>query len=276
MDFTINDLNDEDIPCNGGPVITLDIVFTADSNGIRLFTFNGNTHYHPLDLSFLIYRYLYGYRHTDNPEYLDRARLYADKLLDISTTVDSAIYFPYTFDFPLHKLKDETMFAPWYSGIAQGQALSAFVRMYRVTQEIQYLRTADKIFTSFSRFKGSYEPWTVFIDSTQLYCIEEYPLGPPTRVLNGFIYGIVGLYEYYLVTRNPHCKELLLAALTTIHTTIHLYRYPHGVSYYCLRHKIQNSRYHILHTELLGFLYQLTSHECFQTMANLFYDDYHE
>ena len=36
------------------------------------------------------------------------------------------------------------MVAPWYSGMAQGQALSAFIRLYNVTNDDSYLKISSK------------------------------------------------------------------------------------------------------------------------------------
>lgn len=118
-------------------------------------------------------------------------------------------------------------------------------------------------------------PWTVFIDENKYYWIEEYPWIEYTQALNGFIYAIYGLYEYYLLTNDFYCKVLLQAAITTIRHNIQKYRIENAISYYCLRHKGQIATYHMFHIEQLQMLYKITGDTFFRETADLFYNDYH-
>jgi heparosan-N-sulfate-glucuronate 5-epimerase len=85
--------------------------------------------------------------------------------------------------------------APWYSGMTQGVAISFLLRYYALTQDARALTLAKQLAhfmlqpvdsggTIGKTLEG--EPW-----------IEEYPgsLRSP-QVLNGFINGLIGLYEY--------------------------------------------------------------------------------
>lgn len=100
------------------------------------------------------------------------------------------IGLPYRYNY-----KD--MKAPWYSGMTQGVALSYLLRYYELTGDTSALHLAPKIAAlmldsvsnggTLSKTPEGY-PW-----------IEEYPgTKQLPQVLNGFINGLVGLYEYTL------------------------------------------------------------------------------
>lgn len=118
--------------------------------------------------------------------------------------------------------------------MAQGQVLQLVFRVYRAAEDNYYLKIANRIFNSFkdfgNRIDGIY-PRVTFSDSESYYWFEEYPSEQPCQVLNGFILGIMGLYEYYMVTKSPEVKLYIDAALTTLRHNLDLYKNPGGISY---------------------------------------------
>jgi len=54
----------------------------------------------------------------------------------------------------------------------------------------------------------------------------------PDNVLNGFIFGLFGLYEYWMLTKDPEAKFYIDASLTTLQDKLPLFRNPGGISYY--------------------------------------------
>jgi len=267
--FNINALSYDDAPYSGNIALSLDYPFEKDEQGIILFNYKEKKYYHPVQLAQWILQYLNAYRITNNYDYIKRSNLFADKLIEISTLSNNALYFPYSFTFSLHG--GDILYSPWYSGMAQGQTLSAFVRLYKMTNEKKYVEIAEQIFTSFNNFKVSSNPWTVMTDSANYYWIEEYPLEIPDHTLNGFIFGIYGLYDYYQLTNNELCKELLQAGITTIYHYIDQFRNPGGISYYCLKHKhIPEASYHQVHIDQLNMLFKMTGENYFKEMADLF------
>jgi hypothetical protein len=191
--------------------------------------------------------------------------------------VDQARYFYHSHNFYLHEIETDVMIAPWSSGMAQGDVLSVFVRLYEATGKAEYLEVAHETFQSFTRFHGESTPWTVRVDSSDFYWIEEYPFEEGTQVLNGFIYGLSGLYDYYILTGDDTAKQLVRAALTTLNHYLPEYRDEGNASYYCLYHKINSPKYHIKdHLPQLEYLYKISGDPYFNTMYDLFYADYHE
>ena len=218
----------------------------TDEDGVILHEKYG---YHPVLLAQKILRYCDSYQLVREETYLEKAILFADKMLQLASENDDdidddIILFPYNFDFPLHGYPDETIRSPWYSGMAQGQA-----------------------------FKDINMPWISYIDHNKYVWIEEYPMEDPTNALNGFIFAIYGLYDYYLLTQDSKCKEILLACLTTVKDNIHLFRNKDDLSYYCLKHKVKSESYHKVHIDQLEMLFLITQDRYFSAMAELFNND---
>lgn len=276
--YQINKLNFEEWPYNNRPTIYLDDEFLTDEKGIILFEYNGIRYYHPVYLGLRVIELLNGYYQTKNATYLLRAKLFTDKLIEIGQEIDEALYFPYPFNWTHGTDK---YFYPWYSGMAQGRILSVFSRLYFLTGEKKYLNFAQKVFKSFqiiypeeSGWKNDFI-WTVMIDRSGYFWIEQYPAYWPSHVLNGFIAAIFGLYDYYQVSKNDSCRQILQASMTTVQHHMHEYRNPGDVSYYCLKYKELFQSYHKTHIEQFQELYKITNEWTFKAMADSLYQDHH-
>ena len=272
--FDIQDLEYNRLPYTGYELISLDIS-PADSNGIKLYEKFGKVYYHPVILSEHIIRFLDSYIRTESKEYLQYALTYSEKLIEIGTEYNGALFFPYNFELILHDIPSEVLAASWYSGMAQGEALSAFVRLYNITKETKYLPIIEKIFKGFYSFRRESDPWFVYVDENKYYWIEEYPMMDATHVLNGFIYAIFGLYDYYQLNKDELSRTLIDASLTTLFRHLTEYRVPGYKSYYCLKHKAQGEFYHTVHIIELKKLSEIAGDTYFKDMSDLFYHDFH-
>lgn len=95
---------------------------------------------------------------------------------------------PYNFNF--HDLK-----APWYSGMTQGAGISFVLRYYDATKDTTALTIAKQL-ASFL-MKDIAKGGTIGKTPEGFMTIEEYPNSKTSpQVLNGFIIGLIGLYEY--------------------------------------------------------------------------------
>ncbi len=247
--------------------------YPQDEEGVLLFLGpDGEYHYHPVEMAQKGLAMVALYRRTGDERALDYARRHADRMLAEADTIGDGLYFPYTFDWRLHlNANYELMRAPWYSGMAQGQALSLLVHLHRITGEPAYLAAAHDVFRTFLRPGSAGE--TVRVDTAGYYWIEEYPADQSTGTLNGFIFGIYGLYDYYQWTGDEDAFHVLVAGLTTIHDKIHLFRAPSGPSYYCLSHRAQYPVYHQIHIVQLLNLFEITGEPYFEEMAAQFDQD---
>ncbi|MDZ7765964.1 MAG: D-glucuronyl C5-epimerase family protein [Melioribacteraceae bacterium] len=248
----------------------------TDENGIEVFHINGETHYHSLHLIQRMQWYLDSYYQTRDSYYLDWILKYYDKLMELSIETEDYLYFPYTFDFLLHGYENEVMKAPWLSGMTQGVGLMIFTRLYKFTEDETYLEETHKIFNTFYMTPDKNDPWITMLDPDNYFWIEEYPdHSEPNYTLNGFIFCIYGLYEYYQLTRNEDALFILKAAITTVEQYIKDFRVPGDVSLYCLTHRVPSPKYHLIHIKQLRSLHLFTGEQYFADMADSLYADYH-
>ena len=115
--------------------------------------------------------------------------------------------------------------------------------------------------------------WVSCVDSNGNLWLEEYPRDLPALTLNGKNFAIFGVYDYYRVTKNTIALKVLRAAITTIKTNIYKYRNENDLSWYCQKHRIKDSGYHLVHIEQLETLYKITDDTLFLKMSKKFKGD---
>jgi hypothetical protein len=159
--------------------------------------------------------------------------------------------------------------APWYSALAQGQAISLLVRAYREAGVLSYLEAADKGFASF--LKSIAEGGVTFTDHHGNIWFEEYIVSPPTHILNGFIWAMWGVYDYFLATRNSSAKQLFEQAVETLRTNLDRY----DLGFWSLYEQsgtrlpmVASPFYHQLHVVQLRVMHQLTGDVVFARYAD--------
>lgn len=266
-DFAIISVKDTELPFVNEPLYKINPKYPVDKDGFVLFRYRDNNYYHPVQVAEKIFYFL-------NKKNLVWAEKYAQKLIELSYDSGSALFFPYPFDFYLHRLPWEKMTAPWFSGMAQGEILSVFTKLYKITKKSKYRRLAQRTFQSFLYFYKTHKPWITCVDDGFLW-FEEYPQEHFNHTLNGFIYALFGLYEYFLLTQDSQAKKLLQAGLMTIKYQIDKFRQKDDLSLYCLKHRWKSPHYHEVHINQLRFLFKITGDGYFQEMADKLYNDFH-
>lgn len=280
MHFQINQIPENELPYYHDALVSTgpDSIYR---DGIPIFTYywmDGKQYLHPTLMTQKALDMLSNFRVTNDTTYLHHAELIADKLIKMSITTeeDSSWLFMYPFTFYLHDLKDQALTPPWVSGMAQGQALSLFTRLFKFTGKNKYGIGADRIFRTFYRLKGMSQKWVTMVDCDSNLWIEEYPMDIPCHALNGYIFAVYGLYDYYRMSGSVKCKKLLLGCLTTIYKKALAFRVPKEVSYYCLKHRHQDISYHNIHVHQFRKLYEITGNGRFLYMSVLFAQDFKE
>ena len=181
--------------------------------------------------------------------------------------------------------------------MAQGHALSVLTRAFKHTNNQQYLEAASKAFQLFkhpiySEDNNAGDESTIdhrqqkgvsskFME--QFLWFEEYPTHPNTFVLNGFMYSLIGLYDFWhAVTMNSAqglimddirsegvaAGRLFLQGLKSLNAMLPFYDTGSG-SVYDLRHvtmtgvepKIARWDYHAVHINLLYLLSTINTEE---------------
>lgn len=171
----------------------------------------------------------------------------------------------YNFDFEYFKRVKK----PWYTSLGQGHGISVLVRAYLLTEKAIYLNIAKKAFLAF-RYPIDVDGGVKYIDKDGYVWFEEAIIKPCTHILNGFIWALWGLYDYYLATKNTEAKELFDQGIRTLECN--LYKYDNRFwSKYDLAKTIlpgiASWYYHSLHIIQLRVLYLLTDKEIFKRYA---------
>jgi heparosan-N-sulfate-glucuronate 5-epimerase len=158
--------------------------------------------------------------------------------------------------------------APWYSGLAQGQGVSLLLRAHAHSEDEKYQRAADKAFIALTMPIA--EGGVIFEDEERNLWIEEYLVDPPTHILNGFMWALWGVFDYWLARSNASAKLIFDRGAET--TLCNLARFDTG--YWSLyeqsgtRLKMMASPfYHQLHIVQLRVMTWLTGNPRFAEVA---------
>lgn len=252
-----------------------------DAEGIRMFEVDGKLYDHPVGQIQFGLQNITSYRQTKDSFYLDRARAQAKRLTDRRVEARGAWYFPYPFDYTHAVHTGITYKAPWYSGMAQGEALSLFAQLAQLDgvsdqERAGYRAAADGAFASLLRADDA-KPWVVAKDSAGYLWIHEYPMDAPGTsdyTYNGFMYATLGLWDYHRLTGNPLAEQLFDGALTTFNAYFPNMRNKGWLSHYCLTHSIATSSYHPVHINLLRQLHWLSGSVRHAYLSDVLMDDY--
>lgn len=167
----------------------------------------------------------------------------------------------------------DTLRAPWYSALAQGQGISLLVRAHKEShQESESARYLDAARCALACFHVPMkEGGVAFTDESGDLWFEEYIVSPPTHILNGFIWAAWGIYDYFLATRDASAQELFSR---TVRTMLHnLDRYDLG--FWSLYEQsgtrlpmVASPFYHQLHIVQLRVMHRLTGEDAFARVAD--------
>jgi heparosan-N-sulfate-glucuronate 5-epimerase len=203
---------------------------------------------------------------TNDPDRRRKFFLIADWLCsNLELNPQGLLVWNHHFDWEYR----DTLRAPWYSALAQGQGISLLVRAHQESGDARYLEAAH---CAYSAFEHPVENGGVaFTDKSGDLWFEEYIVCPPTHILNGFIWALWGVYDYHLATKNGAAQELYSRGVRTL---LHnLARYDLG--FWSLYEQagtrlpmVASSFYHQLHIVQLRVMYRLTREDLFAEMAD--------
>jgi len=143
---------------------------------------------------------------------------------------------------------------PWISAMAQGLAISALVRGYRLFRTgslLELAHAAARVFAHLIEDGGVASAEGGF----RLY--EEYPCYPLPRVLDGFLFSLLGLYDLWAESADPAVGELFQAGVSGLTHKLDHWDYRSKWSWYGDRVYLAPTHYHCLNTMLLGSVARL-------------------
>lgn len=269
------------LPFADGVLLDGQLAEPVDRDGVRDYELNGTHYYHPVAIAQFALAQLDQANSTGSKAALQSAEVNAAKLLEVGTPVGDGIYFAYPFDFALGGFKDETIRAPWWSAMAQGEALSLFVRLAKATGDQKWADAADKTFATLDDRGPRAKPWSIYVDQHQYLWFEEYAGNTdPLLVLNGDMFALFGIWDYQQLTGSTKATRLFDAGVTTLRAYLPSFRKSGDVSYYCLRQPLcrkkqwQNKKYHGIVIEQMHIIADMTDDTWFAHEADRFASDF--
>ncbi|GAB4295008.1 MAG: hypothetical protein Kow0098_16970 [Ignavibacteriaceae bacterium] len=238
-----------------------------DQNGIPLYRKkNMKSEYHPI----VIAQYALGiyeklnYTGTGKNSLINKFLTQADWFRNNLIEVKSKYYWYINYDIPEYKI-----ISPWYSAMAQGEAVSVLVRAFILTGEKDYLSTSEKAIQVF--FSDVKDGGVVnYFDKHIIY--EEYPSPERTvGVLNGFIFSLFGIFDLYLATKNHSYHRLFQKGADSLKDLLEVYDMEYWSQYYLFDHPQKypaSFTYHKLVIEQLKVLHILTGEKIFSEYSD--------
>jgi heparosan-N-sulfate-glucuronate 5-epimerase len=159
--------------------------------------------------------------------------------------------------------------APWYSGLAQGQGISVLLRAHQITGDSAYLEAARNAFRSFN--VDVQQGGVACYDERGNLWLEEYIVSPPTHILNGFMWTIWGVYDYFLATGDANARKLFDDSVQTLRHTLQDFDTGFWSLYEQSGTKLKmiaSPFYHSLHIVELQIMEKLTGERIFGLFAD--------
>lgn len=155
--------------------------------------------------------------------------------------------------------------APWISANAQGMAMSALVRGWRVTKRSslrKLLGCSARIFDLEVDQGGIRNR----VDGGSFYT--EVPGGPVPGILDGFMTSLLGLHDLFVETEDAEVGQLFRAGLEGLKVLLHSWDYRHKWSWYGCRAYLSPPAYHCLNRLQLSVLARLSGELCLAEYAD--------
>ncbi len=236
-----------------------------DSDGIPQLNYKGDIgiQYNPIAIAQWSLGNYNLWKQKNNKEYFEKF-IKGSKWLNENLNLNEKNVYVWNHNF--NWTYKEELVSPWYSGLAQGQGLSVLCRAYKVTKDDKYLDSIKKVYSSLNiDIKNG---GVNFSDKNGDIWIEEYIMkNEPTHILNGFIWGLWGIYDYWLLTKDNKSKKLFDKFVQTLENNLDNYDIGHWSLYELSNLKIKMRAslfYHKLHITQLKVLYKMTGKNNFK------------
>lgn len=166
--------------------------------------------------------------------------------------------------FPFDNPKYPWLRAPWASGLAIGNALSALLRGSQLLGHDRYRESSERAYDALHHADNE-----LCLERDGELWYEEYPAEPPLHVLNGHVYTLLGVADYARVTGDAEADARWRRAAAT--TAAHLADFDLGYwSAYDLRWREPVTLHYQknIHVPQLRILAALTGDETVAAVAD--------
>lgn len=175
---------------------------------------------------------------------------------------DGAVIWPCHFDWQEGFCR---LRSPWISAMYQGIVISALVRWYRITGDKSLL---DLCLKATKVFERPIEEGGVRTLQGRSVLYEEYPGYPLARVLDGFLFSLLGLYDLGRETGDAGVIGLFEQGVGGLLATIDRWDYRGKWSWYGSHGYLCPPQYHNLNCVLLTVLGTLTGEKTLSEYAD--------
>ena len=157
---------------------------------------------------------------------------------------------------------------PWYSAMAQGEAMSVLIRAYLISGKQDYAEAAKKALFPFT-LEVNDGGLINYFHSHPVY--EEYPSPVHTvGVLNGYIFSLFGLFDLSRFIDDKLAGELFSKGVNSLKELLPFYDIGYWSQYYLFDHPGNypaSFTYHMLVVEQLKALSIITKEEIFNKFS---------
>lgn len=228
-----------------------------NSNGIPKTVYSFGKYYNPSTIAQYGLEHYSLYLLNNDTESKEKFLLVADWFLNHQNAKGG---WSFKFDLDFYPERLNKIRAPWYSSIGLGMAMSVLSRASFLTKDKKYSKCALKATSIFKTPSTKNGILSKFENKYLFY--EECPTDPPSYILNGFMFSLIGLYDLYKETDNRDIKRLYDEGITTLGRMLPLYdlgnRTAYDLTHYTTDGGFPNVAkwgYHITHIHLLSALY---------------------
>lgn len=194
-------------------------------------------------------------KHSD-PQGLNNFHIQVRWLMDNAVSrPDGAVVWPYEFDWQEGRCH---LRSPWISAMSQGLAVSALVRAHRLTRNPAFLSLCERAVKVFE-IKVVDGGVRTYEGPHVLY--EEYPGYPLARVLDGFLFSLLGLYDLAVELQSLRIRQLFDEGVDGLKVKLADWNYRSKWSWYGTHGYLCPPHYHRLNGTLLHILACLTGDE---------------
>lgn len=149
---------------------------------------------------------------------------------------------------------------PWISAMAQGLIISFLVRAYTLTKEDDLMKLAE----------GASGVYAVSVSNGGIRLIEdfsvyyeEYPVEDGLKILDGFIFSLLGLYDLFQATQKQIYLGMFHDGIDAIDRNMRFWDYRGKWSRYGGHRFLCTAVYNKLNSALLRVLYGITGRDIF-------------
>lgn len=165
----------------------------------------------------------------------------------------SSLLWQYDVDVPKFRQR-----APWYSCMAQGQAASAFMRAHIATKQDAW---AEAALAAVQPLVADGERLGLVTATPDGPALEEATTRPPSRILNGWIFALWGLWDVAVGLTDAECRALFDASTKALARTLSAYDVGWWTRYSLfppVAPDLAKPFYHTLHVAQISALFSLT------------------